>query len=106
VRLREVDYQDERGRWYRTRLPDEATDADASRGILVGPLDVVDRLGLAEPIATRLHNQLHARGIWTAREAVLRSHEVIGALMGALRVDAAAIIAAFQDLADGDTLSD
>ena len=98
MRLREVDYQDERGRWYRTRLPDEATDADASRGILVGPL--------AEPIATRLHNQLHARGIWTAREAVLRSHEVIGALMGALRVDAAAIIAAFQDLADGDTLSD
>ena len=104
--LREVDYQDGRGRWYRTRLPEEASDDQAAQGILVGPLDVVDGLGLPEAVATRLHNQMHARGLWTVREAVRRSHEVMAALQAAYRVDTAAVIAAFEALADGDTLSE
>lgn len=94
--MRDIDYTDERGRKYRVKLPDEADDSEAPYGILVGPQAVVDELGLPEPQATRLHNQLHARGIWTAREARKRTSDIFGALQAAFNTDVTAVLNAYQ----------
>ena len=96
--MREIDYTDERGRKYRVKLPDEADDSEAQYGILIGPQAVVDELGLPEPQATRLHNQLHARSIWTAREARKRTQDIFGALQSAFQTDVTSIVNAYQHL--------
>lgn len=96
--MREIDYTDERGRKYRVKLPDDADDSEAQYGILVGPQAVVDELGLPEPQATRLHNQLHARGIWTDKEARKRMTDIFGALQSAFQTDVTAVLNAYQTI--------
>ena len=92
-----VNYQDERGRWYRTRLPDDVPDDQASLGVLVGPPDVVDSLELPEEIKTRLHNELFYRGIWSPREA-RDANQLLGAVQAALGVDAQLLSQAYSKL--------
>jgi hypothetical protein len=82
-----VDYTDEHGRLYRVKLPDDVPDEQAELGIPVGPPDVVDELGLPEPFATRLHNELHNRSLWNHREIRRRPGALQGALQAALRTD-------------------
>lgn len=94
--MRLVDYTDTKGRKYRVQLPDEASDEEAASGIPVGPPDVVDDLGLPEPIATRLHNQLHSRGLWNYSDVRKRPGAVQGALQSALQVDVQMLAEAFQ----------
>lgn len=79
--MRLVDYEDERGRKYRVELPDSAGDEEAQLGIPVGPPPIVDFLGIQEPLATQLHNELHRRGIWN--EKIIRKNP--GALLGAIQ---------------------
>jgi len=95
--VREVDYQDERGRKYRVRLPDEASDDEAADGVPVGPVEVADALGLPEPVATRLHNELHRRGLWNLREVKRRPDALLGALQATLNVDVQVLLKAFSD---------
>jgi hypothetical protein len=59
-----VRWTDEKtGRQYASLLPDGAPDKDAPKGVPLLTVDV-DELGLPEPLATGLHNQLVARELW------------------------------------------
>ena len=80
--MRIVDWTDERGRKYKSRIPDGARDEDAAMGILVGPPNVADALGWPEPLATRLHNNLFDRGLFTA-EIVRKSPQALQAVIRA-----------------------
>lgn len=85
--LRAIDWQDDLGRNHRTLLPDDAPDEDAPMGIPIGPPDVVGHLGLPEPLATRIHNLLHERGLWSTKEVRANDGALFGVLQSALRVD-------------------
>jgi hypothetical protein len=85
--MKPVDYTDDRGRNFRVFLPDDAPDEDAPMGIPVGPPDVVDHLGLPEPLATRLHNLLHERGLFDVKILRKRGNVLMGVWQTALRVD-------------------
>lgn len=80
------------GRKYKALVsPDEQQGAY----IIIGPPEnLVDELGLSEPLATRLHNILYERGILTAKDATQRN-AVLGALQEALQVDAQKIVETF-----------
>lgn len=79
------------------RLPDEASDDEAPDGVPIGPVEVADALGLPEPQATRLHNALHRRGLWTLREAKRQPAALQGALQAALNMDVQLLMKAFAD---------
>ncbi len=97
--MRRVDYCDDSGRTWRTILPDDADDSAAPLGVPVGPPDL-SGLRLPREVAVRLHNQLHARRIFTLRDARRRTHEVVAALQAAYRVDATRVI---QEYAEKET---
>lgn len=96
--MRQVDYKDEKGRYHRVKLPDDAPDDQAPLGVLVGPPDVVDYLNLPEPFATTLHNQLYHRGLFTAKDIRKRSVELQGAILAALAVDTGRLHEAYVHL--------
>lgn len=84
-----VKWIDETGRQQASLLPDHAPDSDAPIGVPMLTVDI-DELGLPEPFATKLHNQLVARGLWDwpavmrkgGREALMSA--LLGVLKGAL----------------------
>ena len=85
--MRIVNWTDERGRKYKSRIPNGARDEDAHMGILIGPPNVTDALGYPEPIATRLHNILFDRGLFTA-EIVRKSPKALqAAIRAAFTID-------------------
>ena len=96
--MRSVDYADDRGRIFRVMLPDDAPDEEAPMGIPIGPPNVVDHLGLPEPLATRLHNLLHERGIWDITTLSKKGNVLIGVWQSALRVDVSRLHQAFLEL--------
>jgi len=85
--MKSVTYKDEKGRLYKVSLPDDVPDSEAIKGIPIGPPDIVDALGLPEPFATRLHNELHRRSLWNIREIKRRPGALTAALQATLRVD-------------------
>jgi hypothetical protein len=95
--MRSVDYTDDRGRNFRVMLPDDAPDDEAPMGIPIGPPDVVDHLGLPEPLATRLHNLLHERGLFDVRTLRKRGNVLQGVWQTALRVDVNRLHQAFLE---------
>lgn len=90
-----VDYKDERGRSHRVEMPDGAEEMSPELGIPVGPPDIVDGLELPEPFATRLHNELFARGLFDEKSLRKNMNGLVGALQAALRVDVQMIHAAY-----------
>ncbi len=96
--MRELDYTDEIGRTWRVALPDGVPAEDAPLGVPIGPPPVADVLGLPEPWATRLHNELHRRGLYRLRDVQLRPQEVQAALQAACRLDVVAIVNAYAEL--------
>lgn len=72
-------------------LPPSALDLEAANGIPVGPPNLED-LNLPLEIEVKLNNELFARGILTAADAIKKRPEVVAALMAALKVDAGRII--------------
>lgn len=61
-----VTWVDEYGRQQASLLPDHAPDSDAPKGVNMLAVDV-DELGIPEPLATKLHNQLVLRELWDWR---------------------------------------
>lgn len=72
---------DEKGRNY-----DAWKGVDGFDIIIGPPEDVCDTLGIPEPIATRLHNILHTRGIIKYKDAC-KPNALRGALQDALSID-------------------
>ncbi|KKM90673.1 hypothetical protein LCGC14_1236270 [marine sediment metagenome] len=99
--MREVDYQDERGRKYRVRLPDGVPDSDADKGVPIGPPDVVDELGLPDIFATRLHNALFQHGLWNVNIVRKRPKILFSILQQTLKVDVQLLMEAFRKLEKG-----
>jgi hypothetical protein len=79
--MERIVHTDENGRRY------DAWKSANDMVIIIGPPEgVVDAIGLPEPFATRLHNCLHARGVFTLREAS-KTNILLGALQDALSID-------------------
>lgn len=93
-----TDYEDERGRKYRVRLPDSASEKDAEMGVPVGPPDVVEALGLPEPFATRLHNMLFDHQLWSLKAVRKKPKLLFHILQRALKVDIQLLMHAFREL--------
>jgi hypothetical protein len=69
---------------------------DGGLSIVVGPHDeVVDALNLPPEIATRLHNALHARGIFGYADASRKSPELLAAMQETLLLDVQKLMEAF-----------
>ena len=95
--MKQADWTDGRGRKYRVILPDEANETEAPMGIPLGPPDAVDFLELPEPFATRLHNTLHERGLYRARDIRKNPQAIFGALQSALKVDVHLLMQAYAE---------
>jgi hypothetical protein len=93
--MRQTSYTATDGRIYIVMLPDALPDAEAYRGMKVGPprLDLPD---LPEAVAVRLHNELAARRVLTYQDARRRPNEIAAALIAAMRLDAMAIVAQYD----------
>lgn len=84
------------GRKYLVR---RSPDGQQGAYIIAGPPEgLVDTLGFPEPIATRLHNILYERGIFTASDANKKAREIVGALQEAYLVDAQRLIEEFANI--------
>jgi len=83
--MREIIHTDEKGRKYKVLLDGSMGD---ELSIVVGPPEgVVDEMGLPEPFATRLHNALCDRGIFTFKDISSNQRAALGALQEALNTD-------------------
>lgn len=95
-------WTDPSGRRWRRGIPDGAPDREAEYGVPAGPPDLEDLVlaaGWPENLAIALHNQLADRELWDA-EALKRKggHKALmPAILGALRIDAGQIAAAYAD---------
>lgn len=89
-----LDYEDDTGRMWAVLLPENDTD-NPSMGIPIGPPDN-SGLHLPEETAVRLHNQLHARGMFTKQDIKGRHREVFAAVQGAFKVDVAKVTELFN----------
>jgi len=99
--MRQVDYEDERGRKYRVMLPWEVPESEAHKGVPIGPPDVVDELGLPEPFATNLHNQLFNQQLWNINIIRKRPNILFGVLQRVLKVDVHRLMEAYGQLEKG-----
>lgn len=94
--MREVEYRDDSGRLFRVIVPDDAPRENYKYGMIVGPpMDLVDSLDIPEPIATRFHNALYARGMFTYLDVVKRKQDLFGAWQSTLMVDTEKILEAY-----------
>jgi len=96
--MRQVEYADERGRKYLVSLPDNVSDSEASKGVLIGPPDVVDALGLHEPLATRIHNELFANKLWNVHIVRRQPKLLFGILQRILKIDVHRLMSAYMEL--------
>lgn len=87
-------WEDDSGRKWTVLVP-AGHPEEAERGMVIGPPDL-SALGLPEPVAVRLHNELHARGLLTLGDLRGREREIGAALQAALHVDTAAIVSAYR----------
>lgn len=92
---RKTVYTDRLGRKTLVILPDDAPDGDAYMGVPIGPPSL-DALGLPSKVQTRLHNELFHRQIFSIRDAKQRPNDITGALMAALKLDAATIMSIYS----------
>lgn len=84
--MKEVTYTDREGRRWRRLLPEGEPDSRAKAGIPAGP-PPLDRLRLPLDMEIRLHNELHDRGLFAARDLRSRMEELRAALSAALKLD-------------------
>jgi hypothetical protein len=96
--MRQVEYQNELGRKYLVGLPDDVPDAEAEKGIPIGPPDVVEELGLPEPFATNLHNALFDHKMWNIHVVRKNPKLLFGILQRIIRVDVHKLMEAYAKL--------
>lgn len=89
--MREVTYEDKKGRLWRVLIPDTAPDSAAAMGVVIGPPSL-DELDLPKDLAVKLHNQLFHRRLFTLADAERRRADVLGAFQAALKVDVQRVI--------------
>ena len=97
-----LNYQDERGRWYKVELPDGESPDNAAMGVPIGPPDVVDFMEIPEPLATRLHNMLFERDLFTSQDVQRRPRDLQNALTSAFHADVAKFHEAYISLEKGE----
>lgn len=96
--MKTVDWEDKKGRKFRSLLPDNAPDSEAPKGVLVGPPDVIGYLKLKEPFATELHNALFENGLFTSKD-ILRTKGILqGILQSVLHLTVTKIYDAYLSL--------
>lgn len=94
--LRQATWTDADGRRWRVYLPDGVPEADAVKGIPIGP-PPLESLGLPRAQEVRLHNQLYDRQLFTAQDVKRRRQEVMGAILATFKVDAGRVISLYAD---------
>ena len=94
--MKQVNYEDAKGRRWATLLPDDTPEEDAALGIPLGP-PPLEALGLPEDIEVRLHNELFSRSLFTPADVKRRINDVVASLQAALRVDAGLIIGLYLE---------
>ena len=92
--MNRIEHTDERGRKYLVMLPNGLDDIDA--GTVIGPPDVVDLLDLPERMATKLHNELFNRKLFSYKDVSKRPGEMQGAIQKMLRLDVATLSTAYH----------
>ncbi len=92
--MKEAKYTDAAGRQWAVLLPDGMPDGDATLGIPLGPPSM-GPLGLPEEVEVRLHNQLFARRLFSAKDVRARRIEVFAALQAAFAIDMQRIVALY-----------
>lgn len=85
---------DANGRAY-TVEPVDGDDNPETWPVIGPPPGLVDALDLPEPHATRLHNELHRRGLYRLVDVERRPADVQAALMAALKIDTQLIVGQF-----------
>lgn len=92
--MKQVDYEAKDGRKFRVQVPDDCPENMYKSGIPVGPPDIDHRLagmGWPKELRVRLHNQLHARKLFTLRDLMRKPQDIEGALKATLKVALQAI---------------
>jgi hypothetical protein len=95
--MKQVVYEDD-GRKFLVTLPDDVPDDQAHMGVVIGPPPIVDALRFPEPFATRLHNTLFDRKLWSIKEVQQNPNALRGALQKALRVDIHVLLNAYNEI--------
>lgn len=95
--MKQVEWKDERGRKFISHLENHEPDEDAHKGVLIGPPDVVDDLGLPEEFAVVLHNQLFSRKLWTLKDIQKQPQQLVGALQAAFGVNVQKIMSLYAE---------
>lgn len=98
--MNEADYTAKTGKRYHVKLPDGVPESDAMKGVIIGPPDLT--LDLPQRVAVELHNQLHARRIYTLKDALKHRDEVRNAIAATLRLDVERVFAAYQAAESGN----
>jgi len=91
--MEQQEFTDERGRKYKVLM-------EGDQMIPIGPPDIVDVLELPEPVATRLHNILYQRGLFSYKD-IAAGKNALGALQEALSIDVQRLVEAFYRFETG-----
>lgn len=92
--MRQASYRDPVGRMWEVFLPEGVPDEMAPQGIPIGPPSL-SHLGLPLELEVRLHNELHARALFTLKDVRQHPNEILAAYQAALKVDAIQIREAY-----------
>jgi len=95
--MKQVEWQDERGRKFISKLENHEPDENAPMGIFVGPPDIVDELGLPEEVAVLLHNELFARKLYTMKDITRQPNQLFAALQRAFNVSVQKIMSLYSE---------
>lgn len=83
--MKQVDYTAPDGKMYAVLVPEDAPKDFYKHGIVIGPPDF-DIPGIPNELTVAIHNQLHARGLFTLRSVEGRRTEIQNAVNAALKV--------------------
>jgi hypothetical protein len=81
--MEQTEYIDERGRKYKVW-----SNGDGLRVVIGPPEGMVDSLGFPEEFATRLHNILYARQLFSLADISKTQNALVGAIQETLGLDA------------------
>jgi hypothetical protein len=95
--VEKVTWTDELGRKYLVRVENGIPPEEFYMCPRIGPPEgIVDELGLPTEFATRLHNILFDRQLWTIQEVRRQQGALLGALQAALNIDVHTLHSAYD----------